>query len=708
MALTNTYTVDYTNKRITYTSGGAVDTVRDLYSWLMDTFDELSSLQYFICMTALTPFEFSLVNGWFIDEETIKTLKGGSIITSDWTHPTNATGIRILTLASITGVDNNDLGKTVTGVTTGHTGKLLAYNNTDKKLWVRCNTASDLFNNATENINVDGVLAGAMNNSASVTGENIWANIYTLGSLQSNTDVYVLQNFTKITSWWPTGHIDILVKVQEMGTLIDYGLLVIFARQYTKSYDHYSTDLSSGGRNPIPLSTFKDLNNPTGYLTVNFDNGNLGFTLAQYNVISVSGTARAVVTSVTGGGSETGSFEYYLINTLTDFSNNEAFTASPSGKTGQIDGSSSSFGPALLTGISFTFGAVDKDIDDGYGPQPYDLIIDGNSKTVKEVYERTKYLTRRASMTSLNEHYGEQYIATGYIKLNMQTNGGFTEGLKITGGTSGATGYIVGNHSTSLYFLVVRDVRGTFADNETVTDTDIGSASTAASGAVETFDISKSAPFATFAGGRFFGSRGVWLENVSDANNFELIDSKGEPRTPPSTISLTVDGLASGDRVGLFRAIDSNGVVNKSMFTINAPQGVGSSTIVVNSAIPADTPAKTGPSGVIRVVRRTASGTIINEQRYTYTSWTGSTFTLLSGTTTSYAYDTTDTVYVPYIDEQAISDSISKNVIYAGEERDVVIRVRQKGILPFEQKGKKITSSGFSATAIRTDDIVVV
>jgi len=71
MALTNVYTINTTRKTIKYTSGGAVDLVRDLYSWLMDQFDELGVLDDTIPMSAQTPTEFSLINGWFIDDESI-------------------------------------------------------------------------------------------------------------------------------------------------------------------------------------------------------------------------------------------------------------------------------------------------------------------------------------------------------------------------------------------------------------------------------------------------------------------------------------------------------------------------------------------------------------------------------------------------------------------------------------------------------------
>src|SRR3546814_3939574 len=71
----------------------------------------------------------------------------------------------------------------------------------------------------------------------------------------------------------------------------------------------------------------------------------------------------------------------------------------------------------------------------------------------------------------------------------------FTEGDTLTGGTSGATGTIVraiDNGATGVIWL--RDVTGTFEDNETITDESGGSGTTNGVGSVL-------APGITFGGG---------------------------------------------------------------------------------------------------------------------------------------------------------------------------------------------------------------
>lgn len=264
------FTINTTTKTIRHIIGETpIYSAKELYTWLMDYFDDSGLMDDTIPMTAQTPTEFTLVNGWFMDDTSMQFINGGAIQTSGWTHPTNTTGIRILTLATITGVDDTDLGTAVAGVTTGDTGKLVDYNTTLKKLWVRTDAADDDFNNTGETINVNGSGAGSMNGTAgsSVTGETIWSNIFSLGTLVSGTTLDVYQNDVQITPWWSSGQFDILVKVKEASVEIDSGNLTVLARKYSTLYDHFVID-ASAGRNPVPLAAFNDTNNQTAEGTV--------------------------------------------------------------------------------------------------------------------------------------------------------------------------------------------------------------------------------------------------------------------------------------------------------------------------------------------------------------------------------------------------------------------------------------------------------
>jgi len=66
-------------------------TVRNLYTHVQDTFDELVAMDDTVAMSAQTPTAFTMINGWFIDEESTQYLTEGSIATSGW-DATNPTG----------------------------------------------------------------------------------------------------------------------------------------------------------------------------------------------------------------------------------------------------------------------------------------------------------------------------------------------------------------------------------------------------------------------------------------------------------------------------------------------------------------------------------------------------------------------------------------------------------------------------------------
>jgi len=268
MAIGDDFAVDYTNQRVYHTANNNTYTVRAFYSWLMDTFDEQAAMDDDVPMKALTPNEFQMINGWFLDigedSEAHKYLKEGAIETVGYN-----TAIRLLKMESCAYTfTTSDIGKEIgySGGTPTDTGILLGYDNTLDYIWVR---TSDSFSNTTTNLDMDDtqVLDDLIDSGGSLTGEELYANIYTLGTIESSpyAQVYVFQASERIDEWsdkdnWDRGHIDVLIQVKEMGVEIASGVITVFARQSGDLYDHFEIDLTSGGRNAVPLSTADDLN----------------------------------------------------------------------------------------------------------------------------------------------------------------------------------------------------------------------------------------------------------------------------------------------------------------------------------------------------------------------------------------------------------------------------------------------------------------
>jgi len=353
--------------------------------------------------------------------------------------------------------------------------------------------------------------------------------------------------------------------------------------------------------------------------------------------------ARAVITKITGT-SPTYTFHYYLIDDpLTDFQT-AAETITDEDATGSAtkDGNApADQGPALSTWFTsntkptVTYASTTYDVDDDGTDENYGIKIDCNSNPLTEVYEWIKYITRRGNTatTDTDGIEGEQYIGGEvYLEYSGSISGGtVAEGDDVTQATSGATGVVI-SHNTTDKILLLRNVRGTFSTSYAVTSNDNSGSFTPDAAAV-TFSPKKASPLGTFAGGTFFGARGVLLSDwvTGDENSFQLTPIEGGTKERPVAISLEVTNLVgtdetttTDDRVAIFRLTGSGGSINKTEYSAAGGESIGDTTITVDSSIAQDVPGKT-TGGVLRI--RDASDDN-KEYRIRYSSWSGTVFTL--------------------------------------------------------------------------------
>lgn len=296
--------VDYTIKVIRYASGSRM-TVQTLYSGLMNEWDDSTQMDDKIPMSAQTPTEFTLTNGWHIPESSMGYLSGGSIQTSgyDSGNSSNLDPIHVITMSAWTNAPvSTDIGKTVTGAS-GGTGTLLSYDTATKKLWVR---VAQSYSTATwaGAINVtSGTAIGGTLSGTPATGEDVWANFYTLGTYPGTVVFYIYQNGSKINTYgtYSAGDLDQLIKTKSSGSTIDSGKVTIYGRESQYLYDNFTATASAtGGRNPVPIGINADTND-TGAavsgVTVVF-----GATTSDVNG---DGTAESYDVTVDGGGTNT-------------------------------------------------------------------------------------------------------------------------------------------------------------------------------------------------------------------------------------------------------------------------------------------------------------------------------------------------------------------------------------------------------------------
>lgn len=232
-------------------------------------------------------------------------------------------------------------------------------------------------------------------------------------------------------------------------------------------------------------------------------------------------------------------------------------------------------------------------------------------------------------------------------------------------------------------------------------------------------EVKPGAPIGTFTGSLAF-AQGWFLDtgyiDANDIRSFSVIDDNGNTRNPPNLQALTITGLQSlGFRVAAYR---STGVgqttILRNEFDVGTVGGgnnqaadstieVGANTRTV-SPLPADVP----DTGVLRVLDPNDTG---NYLRFPYSSVdrTNNIFTLASGTigdvTGGQDLTANDNVHVVFIEEVTAGASTSNTIQYVSDI-PIVYKARLKGYEPFRAT-TTFGSGGASAGIVVADDSIV-
>lgn len=319
--------------------------------------------------------------------------------------------------------------------------------------------------------------------------------------------------------------------------------------------------------------------------------------------------------------------------------------------------------------------------------------------TINQFYERMKYLTRRGETATL---YGVQ----------GQLFRGITHEITIDGGTgtwsafeavswSGGTGQMLAvnnttaSSATKMWIQLLTGVVPT--DNQTITGGTSGATNLVN---VTVTERTVSTPMCgASTGSSIIGAYGFGIEALDLSASDKVFDLTNTLRQAPNYVTFTVGGLVSGEDYVLV-APNDGGAIDLNQFTLNgALTGAAVTSVVVNEAIPADTPA----TGSIRILRANGAYT-----RHPYSAYNTGTKTF---TITSHDFSTNNAAnaantYVSYIDKLAAATSEAFTAVYAGSDRSLYIRVRDGGGTPiktFETTGT-LGAGGGSATAVRTSD----
>lgn len=339
-------------------------------------------------------------------------------------------------------------------------------------------------------------------------------------------------------------------------------------------------------------------------------------------------------------------------------------------------------------------GYVGIDVNGDSTNEYYYSAWDKDSYTINQLYERAKYLTRDGSSSTLYGLNGELFRGiTHQFNYDGESGGPFTEPELLT--WTGGSGQLLATlDSGTTGTMWIQLLTGTAPANNTAITGDTSGATCDVDGSPTERTVS--APFiGVSTGSAIIGAFGVGIEAADLSASDKVFDLTNTQVTPPNNVTFTVSGLVSGDRVLVTNDQSSN--IDYDQLTLDGTlSGASVTEVVVNEAIPSDTPA----TGTIRVERD--DGTY---SRHPYSAWATSTFTITAHDFSSNNATTGNNTFISYIDDAASGATMSFTSVY-NADRTLFVRVRDGGaspIKPFETTGT-LSSSGGSATAIRTSD----
>lgn len=351
------------------------------------------------------------------------------------------------------------------------------------------------------------------------------------------------------------------------------------------------------------------------------------------------------------------------------------------------------------SGITSTEGYQQVNLDNGDGDQPYYVMWDYLTYSVNQVYERTKWLTRRGTTETIHSIDGELFrgITLEIDYDNQDASEFFVEGETLTWSTG--TGLIIADTEAGVDAGVTGTIwiqlltganptDGLAIADETGCNADVNGTPTSRSLSPHIFGAS--------TGSAVIGAYGVVVDPSDAGQNDKFFDLSNTLRIPPNNQDFTVYGLVDSEDYVLVTWDDTGIDFNQhtTTATYNAP---GVTSIGVSPAIYADTPQ----TGTIRIE--------LDDGRYrkiAYTSWTGSTFTIGSTDFTTPDDSTSgNNLFISYLDLLATGTSEAVTIKYT-DDRTMFIRVRDGGGTPIKTSESTaiFNNAGGSSTATRIGD----
>lgn len=353
---------------------------------------------------------------------------------------------------------------------------------------------------------------------------------------------------------------------------------------------------------------------------------------------------------------------------------------------------------ADITNVTAGYNGID--VDNNAADEYYYSEWDRGANSINTFYERMKWLTRAGYTTNLYGIPGEKFRGITH-EITVDTPTGTFAAVEAVS-WSGGTGQMLAINSTTaptkMWIQLLTGVAPT--DNQTIT----GASTATCLVNVTVTERTISTPMCgASTGSSLVGAYGFALEYADLAVNDKIQALDGTTRQPPNNVTFTVNGVASGWRVLVGPENGSGGLLETQLSNTNLLSGAAVTSVVVDEAIPANTPA----SGTIRIKRADGRFT-----RHPYSAVNTGTKTF---TITSHDFSTNNAsigadIYISYIDDVASGTSISFNTIQSAPQT-LYVSARFGGtgpnytdsIKPASTTGS-LGSSGGSATVSSVSD----
>jgi len=348
---------------------------------------------------------------------------------------------------------------------------------------------------------------------------------------------------------------------------------------------------------------------------------------------------------------------------------------------------------------------------DGNGtPENYYVEWDTNGNSKNEAYEYSQNMIREGvAVTPVNGTFGlDPNIFRGIthsVAVTDLTSGIWVEPEALSWGTgaTAGTGQLLAIDNTasgSATILYMQLLTGVLPNANTITGATNGASGTA--GTI-TGQVVSVPPIGASTGANIKGAYGVGIQEADLEAGDTLLDLTGAANNAPNNVTFSVIGLnitTTADYVLV--GPDNAGSLQLDQLGQNAAVNTTVTSLVMDSAIPVDTPA----TGSIRCLN--VSGEYV---RHAYSAWTGSTFTI-----TSYDFSPVGlnvalgaNVFISYIDKVATATTETFNTVF-NATRALRVIVRNGAtvggiapIVPIDVAGS-LGSGGGAATLSRVLD----